>query len=374
MVGEDGRKLPEMPAVSGRMMKHWHLAHMLRAEQDRDAPKLCPECKKWEPERKPQDESAGLKACVICDAHGFLCTDKPGFKATVHLADGALTLHTEATDDTPPRTLRVAPCEHDSTQPQEQMCPTCALRKLNDKKATVTGEIELGDEESTITVTYATWGTGKAKQQRGQNPKGLSLRRSSCVNFSWLLPVLSADQVAKQVLHTRVASTGGTSEEETSQMIFNKSYASGVYAFVCSVDLGRIGKPLCGDAADVTEINRRRKLAVQAILPICIGAFGASQSHALPHARCLGLLGALSATDKPIPNLVSPIYSKGFEESVALLKSVPGAQYWGYAVEGEKGFGEGFGDNNKKNTLQEVFDEILTKVNGGVACTPSSSA
>src|SRR4030042_1884513 len=99
MVGEDGKELGEVPAVSGRMMKHWHLAYMLREELNKSNPKLCLQCKTWEPERKPQDEGNGISACLICDAHGFLCTDKPGFKAKVSVKDEEIILKKEATDE-----------------------------------------------------------------------------------------------------------------------------------------------------------------------------------------------------------------------------------------------------------------------------------
>lgn len=274
MVDESGRPLPEMPAVSGRMMKHWHLAHMLTQELTRGTEaKLCDQCKIWEPERQPTDEDTGITACIICDAHGFLC----------------------------------------------------------------------------------------AKPKGAEDAKGKSLRRASCVNFSWLLPVLSqSDQgemlvpQAKQVIHSRVAPAAGSGEEKSSQMIFYKSYASGIYAFVAYIDLGRIGKPLKGEGiTDQEEIKRRQKLAVQSLLPIVTGTFGASQSHALPHARCLGLLAALSTAERPIPNLISPIYSKGFEESIALLKALgDGVSRWT--------FGEGFED--AKSSVQEVFDGILEKL------------
>lgn len=267
MIGEDGKELPEVPAVSGRMMKHWHLAYMLREELNNSTPKLCPQCKTWEPERKPQDEVNGINACVICDVHGFLCTAKV---------------------QAPPR-------------------------------------------------------------------------RSSCVSFSWLLPVLDAKSEVKQVIHSRVASAAGEGDEKSSQMIYYKNYASSIYAFVCSIDLDRIGKPLIGNGlSDAVEIKRRRQMAVKALLPMVMGAFGASQSHALPHTKCLGVLAALSDNTTPLPNLVSPIYSNGFAESINLLKAFNNkVKYWGYW-----GYGEpNVETDEKKDNLQALFDSIITELN-----------
>jgi len=351
MVDESGRALPEMPAVSGRMMKHWHLEHMLRHELNQDRPKLCSQCKVGEPERKPQDEDNGVKSCVICDTHGFLCTDKPGFSAAVEISGDDIKLKKEAKDSEPEEEINVISCDHSQT---DENCPTCALKK-DIRKAKVVGELSEEDGIKYIKISYVQSGRGQKKIEKGRSPKGLSLRRSSCINFSWLLPTLDRDAqskviepVTKQVIHSRVAS--GV-EEETSQMIFHKTYASGVYAFVASIDLGRVGKPLIGEGiTDTTELIRRKKLAVQALLPICLGAFGASQSHALPHTKCVGLLAAISTTEKPLPNLISPVYSNGFQESIALLKAMDDSiKWWSY--------GEGL--ECAKNTVQDVFAEIL---------------
>ena len=143
------------------------------------------------------------------------------------------------------------------------------------------------------------------------------------------------------------ASTG-----ETSQMIFHKTYASGMFGFISSIDLNRIGATI--DNRQVNgDITLRKELAVKALLPICLGAFGASQSHALPHTKCIGLLAAISTTEKPVPNLISPIYPNGFEESIALLEAMGnGVKWWSYG-EGLKG---------AKSTVQDVFAEILKAI------------
>ena len=358
MVDENGKELGEAPAVSGRMLKHWHLAYMLREELGTSNPILCGQCKIWEPERKPQDESTGIGTCVICDAHGFLCTDKPGFTVTVAILDDIVSLTKEAKDDEPEEKFNAVPCEHSKDNLQND-CPTCALRKLDGKNVKVSGELSTDNEgNKLIKVSFVQeLGKGRDKIKIGKAPKGLSLRRSSCVNFSWLLPVLNTDSTAKQVIHSRVASSGGEGDE-TSQMIFYKSYASSIYGFVCSIDLDRIGKPLVGEGiSDADETKRRRQMAVRALLPMMMGAFGASQSHALPHTKCLGVLAALSDNKTPLPNLVSPIYSSGFEESVNMLKAFKnsGVKYWGY---GEPPVDAA----NKKNNLQVLFEDILKEL------------
>ncbi|MDZ7330945.1 MAG: DevR family CRISPR-associated autoregulator [candidate division KSB1 bacterium] len=261
MVAENGEPLPEMPAVSGRMMKHWHQEYMRKYALEKKLP-LCRLCNDGQPDRQSdaKDELNAIQSCVICDVHGFLSTEK----------------------------MTNAP------------------------------------------------------------------RRSSCASFSWLLPVLGTNPTSKQVIHSRVASgtaaTAGT--QDTSQMIFYKSYSSGVFSFISNIELSRIGKTIDNRLINGT-IQDRQKLAVQSLLPLVIGSFGASQSHALPHTKCLGLLAALSNPDKPIPNLISPIYSNGFEESIALLESLGDSVSWWTYGEGLK---------NAKNTVQEIFNEILNRL------------
>jgi len=262
MVDEDGKALEEMPAVSGRMMKHWHLEHVRKRALETETLPLCNICRSGQPDRQTEaeDELAAIQECAICDIHGFLSTKK----------------------------MTNAP------------------------------------------------------------------RRSSCASFSWLLPVLGTKPESKQVIHSRVSS--GTAEssgsDETAQMIFHKTYASGIFGFVSSIDLNRIGSTIDNRNID-NKISSRKKLAVQALLPICLGAFGASQSHALPHTKCVGLLAALSTTEKPVPNLISPIYPNGFNESIALLGAMGNSvQWWSYGVDSE----------NKKKTINEVFDEILRNI------------
>lgn len=161
MVAENGEPLPEMPAVSGRMMKHWHLEYMTKAELNQTQPKLCGQCKAWEPERKPQDENNGVKSCLICDTHGFLCTDKPGFSATVKVVNNDITLNKEEKDNEPAEEFSVIPCTHgNKLDPQ---CPTCTLRNMNNKKIKVTGEIEEEEGAKSIKVSYLLSGKGKTK-------------------------------------------------------------------------------------------------------------------------------------------------------------------------------------------------------------------
>ena len=74
MVDMEGRPL-EVPAVSGRMLKHWHLEHARSIELKESPPLLCEACKQGEPMRRPSSEEEGVKGCILCDMHGYMNVD-----------------------------------------------------------------------------------------------------------------------------------------------------------------------------------------------------------------------------------------------------------------------------------------------------------
>lgn len=214
----------EAPAVSGRMLKHWHLelfSDLLRQAGGQ----MCPQCQKGEPVRGPQKEDEGsdqevaelaVKRCAVCDLHGFLA------------AEGSR-----------------------------------------------------------------------------------SVRRDSRAMFSWLLPVLDdgTETTQRQVVHTRVSREREREEgEAAAQMLFYKSYASGIYGFVSALDIERLGyMEETQQYVDGVDREQRAKLAVDAYRHMLTGRLGASQSHAIPHADCLELVVA-SSDEGPLPFPVSPIY------------------------------------------------------------------
>ena len=275
----EGKK-QEAPAVSGRMLKHWHYEAMRKLNQK--LLPLCDSCKIGEPVRPAsltEDNKLShqeaidkgteevIKKCVICDIHGFL----------------------------------------------------------------------------------AAIGT-------------TSERRSSRAMFSWLMPVLTNDfdVPSKQVIHSRVKSGKDFKEEAlTSQMPFNKSYASGIYAFVSALDVDRIGlvelnlgkeNPYAVD--DNNGRKDRIKVAIEAYRFILSGQIGASLSHAVPHGNPVEILVAYSETG-PLPFPVSPMYSDYISKTAGLMPKNTTLLYWG--EETPAGV-------TKKNTINEIFTDLLNKV------------
>jgi CRISPR-associated protein Cst2 len=277
-LNENGER-QEAPAVSGRMLKHWHYEGMkhLIINGTYSSVQLCAGCKAGEPIRPGTindgnlsqnsgiSEADAIKNCAVCDCHGYLI----------------------------------------------------------------------------------------AKPEAAAGEGGISARRTSRAMFSWLMPVLEIDTTSKQVIHNRVSSDPKT------MMPFNKSYASGIYAFVSVLDVDRIGlvelnlggtNPYAVD----NDIGRkdRIKVAVEAYRFMLSGQIGASLSHAVPHGNPLEILVAYSETG-PLPFPVSPMYPDYISKTSGLMPRNTIILYWG--KETPAGV-------TKKNTIDEIFTELLSKV------------
>ncbi len=274
---EEGKK-QEAPAVSGRMLKHWHYEGMkhLIVNGSYSHILLCDGCKAGEPIRpgelrnnnltqvaKPEKDA--IISCAVCDIHGYLI----------------------------------------------------------------------------------------AREAEGEQERGTSARRISRAMFSWLMPVLEIDTTSKQVIHNRVSSDPKT------MMPFNKSYASGIYAFVSALDVDRIGlvelnlgtnNPYAID--DNSGRKDRIKVAIEAYRSLISGQMGASLSHAIPHMNPIEILVAYSESG-PLPFPVSPMYSDYISKTAGLMPRDTTLLYWG--SETPVGI-------SKKDTIDEIFNELLSKV------------
>ncbi len=283
---ENGNK-KEAPAVSGRMLKHWHYEAMraLINNGSYSLP-LCAGCKTGEPIRPgevtngqlkqvPKPEQQILSSCCICDIHGYLIA--------------------------------------------------------------------------------------QAAKQEGEG--GISSRRTSRAMFSWLMPVLGSETAQKQVVHTRVSQQEEIAEGEgAAQMIFNKSYASGVYAFVSALDIDRIslvelnlGSSSSYAVGDDNGRKDRIKAAIEAYRYMLSGQMGASLSHALPHCSPLEVL-VLYSEGGPLPFPVSPMYSDYIKKTKGLMPEHAKVLYWG------KDTPEAISEEEKRNTISDIFNELLSKI------------
>lgn len=159
------------------------------------------------------------------------------------------------------------------------------------------------------------------------------LRRESLARFSWMLPLFNEDvvetfglptpfRVLQHSRNVRQIPEKAPEEVRQAQMPYPRSYAGGIYGFVSTLDLDHIGYSFT-DAKFINneeQIITRRKIAVQAYVPMLTGAIGASLARALPVSDILETLVVTS--DKPIPAPVHPVYVDHLNENVNLYKGV----------------------------------------------------
>lgn len=284
-INETGKKI-EAPAVSGRMLKHWHyeaMRELINHGSFLDIP-LCDGCKVGEPIKPGKMEKEKIiqvaraeidivKDCASCDIHGYLI----------------------------------------------------------------------------------------AASAKKEEKRGISARRSSRVMLSWLMPVLDADFGAKQVIHSRVSQQQEMAEGEgAAQMIFSKSYASGIYGFVSALDIERIGLvelQLGSDnpyGIELDERRKRAKLAVEAYRYLISGQLGASLSHAVPHTDPIEIMVTFSEKG-PLPFPISPIYSDYIEKTKGLLPNGATILLWNKE-------GKTKADIQPKASINEIFSELISKL------------
>ena len=212
------------------------------------------------------------------------------------------------------------------------------------------------------------------------------LRRESLIKFSWMLPLLNDDIIEtfglptpfRVVQHTRnireisdeAASRMKVSKEELSrwQMPYPRSYATGLYGFVSLLDLEHVGYSFTNQSTIQDESKRmnRRRIAVQAYIPLITGACGASLARALPVADILEIITVLS--NKPIPAPIHPLYPDYVEENAKLYQSVSDAMHSNttmYVWSKEKEYEEIKEKNFKLSIVEkpaEGFAEIIRRM------------
>ncbi|RLE88070.1 MAG: type I-A CRISPR-associated protein Cas7/Csa2 [Thermoprotei archaeon] len=153
------------------------------------------------------------------------------------------------------------------------------------------------------------------------------VRRESLVKFAFMIPVEEMRAEYAAITHNRVVTTpeGRIPAEEQAMMVFKREHASGVYGFLCSMDLKYVGKPLADPenpekTLPLKERKLRAKCAVLALADVLSGRFGAASSRAMPAIRTIELICAVSR--QPIPNLVHGFYMDYLEESARMLGSL----------------------------------------------------
>jgi len=136
---------------------------------------------------------------------------------------------------------------------------------------------------------------GEKKEGEGGEEKGISIRRTSTVMFSYLVPD-GVGVIAPQI-HVRYNRV-----DPNQQRPFQVESGTAIYIHGVAVDVDRIG--LKEDGTYVADRRRRVELAFEALKHLYSGMlFGAKKSRYLPVFEALGGVAAVS---KDLPFMVSP--------------------------------------------------------------------
>lgn len=150
--------------------------------------------------------------------------------------------------------------------------------------------------------------------------EGNAVPRKSCAEFGWVVGV-PGKSLSEQYFHvkydpeSRAKSAGQDEKGEGTvagrQAIFHRPANSGVYAFVCHLELSRIGlNDITRKSAISDEARKvRQRTAIQALLATLIKPAGAQRNTQNPHiVDCRGVI-ATSTSHLPAPT-VSPLSDK----------------------------------------------------------------
>jgi CRISPR-associated protein Cst2 len=150
-----------------------------------------------------------------------------------------------------------------------------------------------------------------------------NVRRESIVKFSFMIPVEEQRSEYSSITHNRVVinEEGRIPKEEQAMMVIKREHASGIYGFLCSMDLALAGVSLANpnERLPLDERKSRVKAAIAALANVLSGHFGAAQARALPVIKTIEFIGVVSK--KPIPNIVHGFFKGYIEETASIIKS-----------------------------------------------------
>lgn len=149
------------------------------------------------------------------------------------------------------------------------------------------------------------------------------IRRESLVKISFMIPVEDQRAEYSSITFNRVVvdEKGSIPSREQAMMVMKREHASGIYGFLCSMDLGFAGISLSdpGKRLPPNEAGIRIKAAIAALTNLLSGRFGAAQARSLPIMKVIELI--CIASRKPIPNAVHGFYKDYASETARIIKS-----------------------------------------------------
>jgi CRISPR-associated protein Cst2 len=141
----------------------------------------------------------------------------------------------------------------------------------------------------------------------GENKNSSNTPRKSTVEFGWTVGIPNKTNT-ESYLHTKLVTNAGSTETTGSnegQNIFHRPANHGVYAFVCSIDVYRIGFNDISRSYPIADEERlkRYKALVQSLLSSFINPKGAMTSTQKPHITDFKGVVAISKKLTPAPTI-----------------------------------------------------------------------
>lgn len=141
----------------------------------------------------------------------------------------------------------------------------------------------------------------------GENRNSSNTPRKSTVEFGWTVGIPNKTNT-ESYLHTKLVTNAGSTETTGSnegQNIFHRPANHGVYAFVCSIDVYRIGFNDISRTYPIEDAARigRYKALLQSLLSSFINPKGAMTSTQKPHITDFKGVVAISNKLTPAPTI-----------------------------------------------------------------------
>jgi len=195
-----------------------------------------------------------------------------------------------------------------------------------------------------------------ATKEKGKGGRGLMLRRTSPVMFSYMVPdAVSARGVLVPQLHVRYNLI-----DPEKQIPYQIEAGTAVYIHGVAIDIERVGKLEQGSFTN--EKNKRVELAFDALKALYGGLlFGAKKARYLP---IIEALGGIAAVSHPMPFMVTPPRLGDYvSENLKRVEKfgVGAVQLFCFDREGVTSCGK---DSNVKvvSSLEELVDEVKRAV------------
>jgi len=163
----------------------------------------------------------------------------------------------------------------------------------------------------------------------GKNKNAKNLPRKSIIEFGWTVGIPDKNNT-ETYLHTKLVADAGEKGSGTGsnegQNIFHRPANHGIYAFVCNLDVYRLGFNDIARQYPISdeERNKRYKALLQSLLSSFINPQGAMTSTQKPHIT--DFKGVVSISKKLIPapaiSALNPEYKQEIEEIKKNINSI----------------------------------------------------